>query len=96
LSIENSLVSLGCLVSLFGFTLLILQINGAFILCFFFTIAWLKALKEYWIDAKQNKLSNKEYYLLLVDAVDKLENGNHRLDYKDYIKRIMKEALNAR
>lgn len=69
---------------------------GAFTLCFFFTAAWIKGLKEYWIDAKTNKLSNEEYYLLLVDAVDKLENGSHRLDYKDYIKRIMKEALNAR
>lgn len=69
---------------------------GAFILCFFFTVAWLKALKEYWFDAKQNnKLSNEEYYLLLVDAVDKLDN-KHLLDYKDYIKRIMREALDAR
>jgi len=68
---------------------------GAFTLCFFFTVAWIKSLKEYWIDKSSNKLSNDEYYILLVDAVDKLEN-NHRLDYKDYIKRIMREALNAR
>jgi hypothetical protein len=69
---------------------------GAFTLCFFFTVAWVKSLKEYWIDVKDvQRLSNDEYYILLVDAVDKLEN-NHRLNYKDYIKRIMREALNAR
>ena len=67
---------------------------GSFILCFFFTAAWLKALKEYWIYPDVDiKPSKEEYYELLTDELSKLENGQNRLDYKDYIKRIMKEAL---
>jgi hypothetical protein len=67
---------------------------GSFVLCFFFAAAWLKALKEYWIYPETNiKPSKDEYYELLIDALNKLENGQNRLDYKDYIKRIMKEAL---
>lgn len=67
---------------------------GAFVLCFFFTAAWIKGLKEYWIYPETNsKPSKDEYYELLIDALNKLENGQNRLDYKDYIKRIMKEAL---
>lgn len=66
---------------------------GAFILCFFFFAAWVKAFKEYWIDEK--KMSPEEYLYLISDAVDKI-GGDNRLDYKDYVKRVAKEALGSR
>jgi hypothetical protein len=64
---------------------------GAFILCFFFSAAWIKGVKEYWI-YQNKKISNEEYYELITTAVEKLENPSS-LDYKDYIIRILKEAL---
>lgn len=67
---------------------------GSFVLCFFFTAAWLKALKEYWIDQK-NTLTNEQYWILIEDAIDKLENKS-RMDYKDYLKRIVKESLSIK
>lgn len=63
---------------------------GAFILCFFFTIAWLKMIKTYWFNKRH--FSNQYYYNAIESALDNLENKT-KLDYKDYIKRVLKEAL---
>ena len=69
---------------------------GSFFLCFFFTAAWLKSLNEYWIKDKP-PLTNKQYYDLIVDAVEKATaEKKTTLDYKDYISRVLKEALNVK
>lgn len=68
---------------------------GSFVLCFFFTAAWIKSLKEYWFCEKTQELSPDEYYSLLVDALDKV-GTNEKLDYRDYIKRVLKEALRSK
>jgi hypothetical protein len=68
---------------------------GAFILCFFFTAAWLKGLKDYWLVSKEQTLSSEQYFELITDAVEKIEKGS-KLDQKDYIKRVLKEALGIR
>ena len=64
---------------------------GAFTLCFFFTLAWLKSLKDYWF-AKKKSISNEDYYQLIMDALDKTENST-KMDCKDYIRRVLKEIL---
>jgi hypothetical protein len=64
---------------------------GAFTLCFFFTAAWCKSLKDYWF-IKQTGMTNQDYYELITEAVDKLSSTS-KLDYKDYIQRVLKEAL---
>lgn len=64
---------------------------GAFILCFFFTLAWLKSLKTYWF-SKENGMTNQDYYELINDALNQLDTKS-KLDYKDYIRRVLKEAL---
>jgi hypothetical protein len=64
---------------------------GAFTLCFFFTLAWLKSLKDYWL-TKDKEMSNEDYYQLITEALDKADNSS-KLDYKDYIRRVLKEAL---
>jgi hypothetical protein len=64
---------------------------GAFVLCFFFTVAWCKGIKDYWLTS-QKGMTNEDYYQLLTEALDKLALEN-KLDYKDYIKRVLKEAL---
>lgn len=64
---------------------------GAFVLCFFFTIAWLINLKQYWFKPK-NGMTNEDYYELITEALDKLDDSKG-LDYKDYIRRVLKEAL---
>jgi hypothetical protein len=68
---------------------------GAFVLCFFFTAAWIKCLKVYWFTKKEQKFSNEQYLELIVDAVEKIEKGS-KFDQKDYIKRVLKEALGIR
>lgn len=65
---------------------------GAFVMCFFFTAAWIKGVKEYWYDTRNDRLSEDQYYELIVDAVEKIGTES-RLDYKDYVKRVLKEAL---
>jgi hypothetical protein len=37
-------------------------------------------------------MTNQDYYELITDAVDKLSSTS-KLDYKDYIQRVLKEAL---
>ncbi len=69
---------------------------GSFFLCFFFTAAWLKSLNEYWIKDKP-QLTNNQYYDLILDALDKATaEKKSNLDYKDYIRRVLKEALNVK
>jgi len=66
---------------------------GAFVLCFFFTAAWIKSLKQCWF-TKQQGLTKQDYYELLVDALDKIKvDKEQKMDYKDYIKRVFQEAL---
>lgn len=48
------------------------------------------ALKN-WLKPQQ-RLAPKDYYELINDALNKLDN-NTRLDHKDYIRRVTKEAL---
>ena len=64
---------------------------GAFVLCFFFTAAWLKGVKDYWLTPEKG-MTNNDYYQLISEAVDKLSQDGG-FDYKDYIKRVLKEAL---
>jgi hypothetical protein len=64
---------------------------GAFTLCFFFTLAWLKSLNDYWLVKKQT-ISNEDYYQLISDALENTQNTT-KLDCKDYIRRVLKEAL---
>jgi hypothetical protein len=64
---------------------------GAFVLCFFFTTAWLVNLKQYWFNPK-NGMTNDDYYQLITEALNKLDDSKG-LDYKDYIRRVLKEAL---
>jgi hypothetical protein len=64
---------------------------GAFILCFFFTIAWFKSLRDNWLSPTQG-MTNLDYYQLIDEALDKLTDDG-KLDYKDYIRRVLKEAL---
>jgi len=64
---------------------------GAFTLCFFFSAAWIKGIKDYWINQDQG-MTNQDYYDLINDALNKLENPN-KIDYKNYIIRVLKEAL---
>lgn len=64
---------------------------GAFVLCFFFTAAWLKGVKDYWFTPEKGMTSD-DYYELISEAVDKLSQ-DEKMDYKDYIKRVLKEAL---
>ena len=64
---------------------------GAFVLCFFFTAAWCKGLKDNWLTKNQG-MTNQDYYDLIIDAVDNISNES-KLDYKDYINRVLKEAL---
>jgi len=68
---------------------------GAFILCFFFTAAWIKGLKDYWFTKREQALTSEQYFELITDAVEKVEKGS-KLDQKDYIKRVLKEALGIR
>ena len=64
---------------------------GAFTLCFFFTLAWLKSFNDYWL-VKKPTISNEDYYQLITDALDQTANTT-KLDCKDYIRRVLKEAL---
>lgn len=64
---------------------------GAFILCFFFTMAWIKSLNDYWL-VKKPSITNEDYYQLINDALDQTINST-KLDCKDYIRRVLKEAL---
>lgn len=68
---------------------------GAFILCFFFTAAWIKSLGYYWLSDKQAKLNADQYYDLISSALDHLDQKT-KLDYKDYIRRVLKEALSIK
>jgi hypothetical protein len=68
---------------------------GAFVLCFFFTAAWIKGLKDYWFTEQDTPLTSEQYFELITDAVEKVEQGS-KLDQKDYIKRVLKEALKIR
>lgn len=65
---------------------------GAFVLCFFFTGAWIKGIKTYWFDKEPATLKPEEYMSLISDALDKVGDGS-RYDYRDYVKRVTKEAL---
>ena len=64
---------------------------GAFILCFFFTVAWLKSLKENWFTPLQG-MTNQDYYELINEALNNLQQET-KLNHKDYIRRVLKEAL---
>jgi len=64
---------------------------GVFMVCFCFLALWLKSLKDNWITAEAG-LTNQDYYDLISDSLDKLDNTG-RLDQKDYIRRVAKEAL---
>lgn len=65
---------------------------GAFVMCFFFTFAWIKGFKEHWFDERKNEMTSEQYYELICDAVDRI-GGDSKLDYKDYVRRVLKEAL---
>lgn len=64
---------------------------GAFVLCFFFTLAWIKSLKDYWFTANQG-MTQEDYYQLITEALDKLPESTG-YDHKDYINRVLREAL---
>jgi hypothetical protein len=64
---------------------------GAFILCFFFTLAWLKSFKDNWLSPVKG-MTNEDYYQLIIEAVDKLTQTSE-YDHKDYINRVLREAL---
>lgn len=66
---------------------------GSLFIGFFFTALWIKNFKYYWIDSK-NKLRPKEYYSLIMSAVEQIKES--KLDKKDYIDRVLKEALNIK
>jgi hypothetical protein len=66
---------------------------GAFVLCFFFTAAWLKSVKQYWLIPKADQgMTSQDYFQLITEALNKSEKAS-KLDQKDYIKRVLKEAL---
>lgn len=62
---------------------------GMFFICCLFTLLWIKNFKHHWID--KNTLSKYDYYNLIIDAVNDIDNK--KLNKKDYIDRILKEAL---
>lgn len=64
---------------------------GQFVLCFFFTAAWLKSFYSYWINPSKG-ITKEGYHALICDAVDKI-GSDSKLDYKDYVKRVSKESL---
>lgn len=64
---------------------------GVFLVCFCFLALWIKSLKDNWL-TPQTGFTNEDYYELINDALDNLENTN-KLDHKDYIRRVAKEAL---
>jgi hypothetical protein len=64
---------------------------GAFTLCFFFTAAWCKSLKDHWLTPEQG-MTAQDYYELVMEAVGELGQTT-KIDYKDYIGRVLKEAL---
>jgi len=64
---------------------------GIFVVCFFFLGLWIKSFKDNWL-AKDEGFTREDYYQLISEALDKLEDKN-RLDQKDFIRRITKEAL---
>jgi hypothetical protein len=65
---------------------------GMVFICFLFTLLWIKNFKDHWID--KNRLTKNDYYCLILDALDDI--NNQKLDKKDYIKRVLKEALNIK
>ena len=65
---------------------------GAFTMCFFFTAAWVKGFKEHWFDERNKPMTSEQYYDLICDAVEKIGTET-KLDYKDYVRRVLKEAL---
>jgi len=67
---------------------------GALFIGFFFTALWFKNFKFYWIDIPKNRLKAKDYYLLIMDAVNEIEIS--KLNKKDFIDRVLKEALNIK
>jgi hypothetical protein len=67
---------------------------GSLFIGFFFTALWIRNFKMYWIDSTQLKLKPKEYHLLIMSAIDELKTS--KLDKKDYIDRVLKEALNIK
>lgn len=69
---------------------------GSFIIGFFFTALWLKNFKYYWLSPKVKILKPKEYHFLIMDAVNKLPLDLSYLDHKDYIDRVLKEALHIK
>jgi hypothetical protein len=46
-------------------------------------------------EESEQTLTGEQYFELITDAVEKVEKGS-KLDQKDYIKRVLKEALNIR
>jgi hypothetical protein len=51
---------------------------------------WIKSFKDNWLTAESG-FTNQDYYDLISDSLDKMDNS--KLDQKDYIRRVAKEAL---
>lgn len=63
---------------------------GSFIIGILFCWIWIKSFKYYWIDNKYS-LTQDEYHKLIMQAVDEIHTS--KLDKKDFIDRVLKEAL---
>jgi hypothetical protein len=64
---------------------------GVFLVCFCFLALWIKSFANNWIKPEQG-FTPEDYYELINDALDKVENKT-QIDYKDYIRRVTREAL---
>lgn len=64
---------------------------GVFMVCFCFLALWIKSFKDNWL-TPESGFTNQDYYDLISDSLDKMQD-NSRLDQKDYIRRVAKEAL---
>lgn len=67
---------------------------GSLFIGFFFTALWIKNFKSYWINVQKMRLKPKEYHSLIMDAVNEIKSS--KLDKKDFIDRVLKEALNIK
>jgi hypothetical protein len=67
---------------------------GSLFIGFFFTALWFKNFKFYWLNPQKQQLKPNEYHSLIMSAVDEVKSS--KLDKKDYIDRVLKEALNIK
>lgn len=63
---------------------------GSFFIGFLFCWLWIKSFKQYWIDNKY-LLTPEEYHTLIMQAVYEIKTS--KLDKKDFIDRVLREAL---